>query len=254
MYEYDNSKFMGSIDLNDTLTKATVGRYSITASSINDTRYGLTAFQSNSVFCIWDTFKINVGGVSKKTTNVGEAETIWVMALYEYDNMVFKGANGTLYVDVYDLAYNESAQRWIWVWNRTDPLDFSSLYDRWEKSYSFDDPGPRRFVVSRLRPVEDRLYNLTAVNDLVVPPLDITWVDGRWTPWPDPLPDLTANNSSSTVPFPTQGSLEIPSWAVTAIIVTLAIGLTMIFAIIVVSGRQRTRKDIKHHVEDRHLK
>ena len=254
VYESDNSPFVGNPILNDTLNKHTVGRYCFTASSINDTKYGLTVFQSNLVFCIWDEIKVNVGGVSNKQTQVGDPETVWVIGIYDYDNMLLKGANGTLYLDVYTLAYDGSTQRWAWVWNRTDPMDWSSLYDRWEKTYSFDDPGPRRFTVSKLHPVEDRLYNLTAVNDLVVPPLDITWLGGGWAPWPDPLPDLTAYNSSSTVPSPTQGSLEFPFWAFMAIIVTLAIGLTMIFAIIVMSGRQRTRKDIEHHVEDRHLK
>jgi len=254
VYEYDNSRFTGSVELNDTLTKATVGRYCITTSNINDTKFGLTAFQSNSVFCIWDRFKINVGGVSGKQTQIGKPETVWVMVLYEYDNMVFKGANGTVYLDVYVLVYNGSAQHWVWVWNRTDPMDFSYTYDRWEKSYSFDDPGPRRFVVSRLHPVEDRLYNLTAVNDLVVPPLDITWFGGGWGQWPDPLPDLPMDNSSITIPFPTQSSQEIPFWAFSAITATLAVGLVLIFAIIVVSGKRRTRKSLSDHVKDRPLR
>jgi hypothetical protein len=254
VYESDNSPFVGYPILNDTLNKHTVGRYCFTASAVNDTKYGLTAFRSNLVFCIWDDIKVNVGGVSNKQTQVGNPETVWVLGIYEYDNMILKGANGTLYLDVYVLAYDGSAQRWIWVWNRTDPMDWSSLYDRWEKTYSFDDPGPRRFSVSKSHPVEDRLYNLTAVNDLVVPPLDITWLGGGWAPWPDPLPALPADNASSTIPFPVQGSLEIPFWAISAIIITLAIGLFLIFAIIVVSGKQRTRRSLSGPAKDRSLK
>jgi len=254
VYESDNSPFVGNPILNDTLNKHTVGRYCFTASSVNDTKYGLTVFQSNLVFCIWDEIKVNVGGVSNKQTQVGKPETVWVLGIYEYDNMLLKGANGTLYLDVYVLAYDGSTQRWAWVWNRTDPMDWSSLYDRWEKTYSFDDLGPRRFTVSKSHPVEDRLYNLTAVNDLVVPPLDVTWLGGGWAPWPDPLPDLPTDNASGTIPFPVQGSLEIPFWAISAIIVTLAIGLVLIFAIIVVSGKQRTRKSLSDHVKDGPIK
>jgi len=253
VYEYDNSKFMGSVDLNDTLPKATVGRYCITASSINDTKYDLTAFQSNSVFCVWDRFKINVGGVSNTQTQVGKAETIWFMALYEYDNIVFKGANGTLYVDVYVLMFNETAQRWIWVWNRTDPMDFSSLDDTWKKSYSFDDSGPRIFVVSQTHSIEDRLYNLTAYNDLVVPPLGITWYGG-WSWWPDPHPPFIIGNSSSPQSPPIQGSLELPLWAFAAIVATLAIGLFLIFAMIIASGRKRNHKIINGKMKDNYQK
>jgi parallel beta-helix repeat protein len=254
VYESDNSKFEGSVQFNDTLAKATVGRYAFAAISVNDTKYNLTSFQSNTVFCIYDNFKINVGGVSEKTTNVGKPETVWVMALYEYDNMVFKGGNGTLYIDVYVLMFDGNTQRWTWVWNRTDPMDFSSLYDRWEKTYSFDDAGPRRFVVSKLHPIEDRLYNLTAFNDLVVPPLTVTWFGGGWATWPDPLPSLNTDNSSNTQPVPIQGSMEFPFWAVTAIIITLAIGLFLIFALILASGKQRNHKLINGKMKDKHLK
>jgi hypothetical protein len=253
VYEYDNSKFMGSIDLNDTLTKATVGRYCITASGINDTKYGLTAFQSNSVLCVWDRFKINVGGVSNTQTQVGKAETVWFMALYEYDNIVFKGANGTLYLDVYVLVFNETTQQWTWVWSRTDPMDFSSLDDTWKKSYSFDDPGPRIFVVSQMHPIEDRLYNLTAYNDLVVPPLSVTWYGG-WSSWPNPLPPFIIRNSSRMQSPPIQDSLEFPLWALVAIIVTLALGLLLIFAMIIASGRRRNDKVINGRMKDRYQK
>jgi hypothetical protein len=249
VYEYDNSPFVGFVNLNDTLTKATVGRYCITASSINDTKYGLTAFQSNSVFCVWDRFKINVGGVSNKQTQVGKAETVWMMALYEYDNTVFKGANGTLYLDVYTLVFNESSHTWTWVWERTDPMDFSSLYDRWEKSYSFDNPGPRTFVVSQKQPIEDRLYNLTTFNDLVVPTLDTTWREGGWSPWPDPLPPLPRNNPENMQPIPTQNLLEFPLWAFAGIVITLAIGLSLIFALILISAKRNNHKSINENMK-----
>jgi hypothetical protein len=51
-----------------------------------------------------------------------------------------------------------------------------------------------------------------------------------------------------------QGPLEIPSWVIKAIIVTPAVGSILIFAIIVASRRQRTRKIFNDHKKDRHLK
>jgi len=54
VYEFDNSPFDGYPLLNDTLSHNTVGKWYITTSSINDTKYHLTAFSSNTVWCIWD--------------------------------------------------------------------------------------------------------------------------------------------------------------------------------------------------------
>jgi len=246
IYESDNSPFIGFPSFNYTLVKDNVGRYCITTSSINDTQYGLTVFQSNIVCCIWDEIKINVGGVSNRQPQVGKRETVWVVAIYEYDNMLLKEANGTLFLNVYELDGNTQSWQPIII---DDKMDWSPLYDRWEKSHSFDTQGTRRFTVSRVR---DNMYNLTAINDLAGP-IDITWLGGGWGLWPWASPgDNTnvsgdaANTTSDSQMLPVQGALKVPFWAITGIIVTLAIGLAFIFAIVVKSGKKRKSKDPKN--------
>ena len=56
-YEYDGEPFLGSITLNDTATKRAVGRYGYKVASINDPKYGLEAFTTNEVYCIFDRIK-----------------------------------------------------------------------------------------------------------------------------------------------------------------------------------------------------
>jgi len=59
LYEYDRQPFSGTIRLNDTLTKNSVGTYYYTASSISDNLYGLTGFTSNTVSIVFDRIIVN---------------------------------------------------------------------------------------------------------------------------------------------------------------------------------------------------
>jgi len=162
-YEYDGFTFSGSLTLNDTQTLYNaVGERGYTTLSVSDPIYGLTAFTSNIVYCIWDRVKIVEGGVSKKQTNVNQEETVWFKAVYEYDNVIFDGIKGTLYV-------NGSAMTW------------SSINNRWEHAYSFNTSGIRTFQVSE---VSDSWYALTAIND-AVGALSIIWIEAvpLWVQW-----------------------------------------------------------------------
>lgn len=164
-YKYDGSTFEGYPLFNDTLHHDTVGKWCITTSSIVDLKYNLTAFKSNTVCCIWDRIKIIGGGVSHPQIEVGQTETGWFIAIYEYDNEMFKGTMGKLFLN------NES-------------MNWSPKKDRWEKDYSFDTPGTRTFQITR---VEDEVYNLTKIEDLVGP-LQITWSPSpiileEWVVW-----------------------------------------------------------------------
>jgi len=49
VYQYDGAEFDGTITLNDTLTKSTVGTFYYTTHTVSGDTYGITAFESNTV-------------------------------------------------------------------------------------------------------------------------------------------------------------------------------------------------------------
>lgn len=70
-YEYDHQPFSGTIHLNDTLTKYSVGTYYYTASSISDDLYGLTSFTSNTVSITFDRIIMNPTMETTAPGNIG---------------------------------------------------------------------------------------------------------------------------------------------------------------------------------------
>lgn len=84
IYEYDSSAFEGTITLNDTETKGTVGNYSYTTSSISDPTHGISGFQSNDVWCVFDRVNITLS-VPDSRINVGSSASIGSSSVYEYD-------------------------------------------------------------------------------------------------------------------------------------------------------------------------
>jgi len=150
IYEYDGEDFLGSITLNDSLTKNQVGRYGFTVASISDPTYGINAFESNEVYCIWDRIKISDGGVTHSSTNITHEEMVWFKIECEYNGSI--PFSGTVYIN-------------------DTPATYSILHDRWEYNYTLFSPGKATFNVSQ---IVDDLYGLTNVND-AVGPLSITW-------------------------------------------------------------------------------
>ena len=64
------------------------------ARAILDSRDRLCKSVSNDFEVILDRVMIVDGGVSRRSTSVGEAETVWFKAAYEYDSEVFDGSKG----------------------------------------------------------------------------------------------------------------------------------------------------------------
>ncbi len=148
IYEYDGTNFIGIVTYNNTQsTYDTVGRRGYTISSITDRNYGLAAFRSNTVYCIWDQIKIIDAGTTNNSTYVLQTETVWFRAFYDYDNIVFDSSKGKLYV-------NDSNMTW------------STENNRWEHQFVFEVPGARNFKVSK---VSDIQFNLTTINDIIGP-------------------------------------------------------------------------------------
>ncbi|MFQ5710885.1 MAG: hypothetical protein ACE5GD_03800 [Candidatus Geothermarchaeales archaeon] len=153
IYEYDGTTFNGTVTYNNTQTiYDTVGRRGYTTSLIRDPLYGLRAFRSNAVHCIWDRIKIVDGGVTSSSTYVTQTETVWFQAAYEYDDVVFDASKGTLFV-------GGSAMTW------------STKNNHWEHDFNFETPGARTFEVSG---VSDVQHGLSTINDMVGPQ-SITW-------------------------------------------------------------------------------
>ncbi len=84
-YQYDGVIFTGTVTLNDTLTKNSVGKYWYTATSISDPTYGITTFESNTVQCIFDKVTITLS-VSDNLISVDSTATITWTAVYQYPN------------------------------------------------------------------------------------------------------------------------------------------------------------------------
>ena len=111
VYAYDNSAFSGTYSLNDTLTKNVVGKYYYTIDSMTDNNYGLTVFESNVVYVIFDRVQISLS-ISDSRIDVGSAMQWSFTAVYEYD-----GAAATSYVTVNlnDTTTKNSVGKWVFT-------------------------------------------------------------------------------------------------------------------------------------------
>jgi hypothetical protein len=86
-YAYDNTAFQGFYSFNDTLTKTNVGRWSFKVSSITDSLYGLTVFESTEVSVVWDGLKLSQYILDLQN------QLVKVQAVYAYDNTPIANAN-----------------------------------------------------------------------------------------------------------------------------------------------------------------
>ena len=224
VYEFDNSAFEGYPLLNDTLNHNTVGKWYITTSSIVDPKYHLTAFSSNTVWCIWDEIDIIGGGVSHSQLDAGQTGAVWFTAIYRYDNKLFKGADGTLYVNKQNLTWCDN--------------------EVWTRNYTFNTTGTRTFTVTG---VKDTTYNLTKINDNVGPlsitwgPIQIPWWQAWWpTSWSNPA----KNQSSSVENQSVQNAVMIESYTIwPPLIIILAGGIAILITLVLLvkSGKKRSQ-------------
>jgi len=89
-YSYDNTEFKGSIELNDTLIKNTIGKYSFTVSSIKDDTYNIESFKANIIDIIYDIIIINLTTTNSRI-NVGDTANISYSSYYASDSEPFIG-------------------------------------------------------------------------------------------------------------------------------------------------------------------
>ena len=91
IYAFDSSDFSGFYSLNDTLSKNAVGKYYYTIDSMTDTQYGLTVFESNVVYVIFDRININSFSAVDNRINVGDIAEFVVSGVYEFNNEEWSG-------------------------------------------------------------------------------------------------------------------------------------------------------------------
>jgi parallel beta-helix repeat protein len=178
VHESDSSAFNGKVFLNDTAVHDEVGSWVLNVSSIMDSQYpSLTGFDSNTVSCVWDRIEIIAAGVSESQVEVNQIATVWFIAIYRYQNTVFKGSNGTLFVNGEPLVWNPDTE----VWTR---------------DFKYDTPGTRTFSVTS---VDDETHGLTKIKD-DVGPQSITWGPQPtwWQKWLSTTPSPSANNDPTS--------------------------------------------------------
>jgi parallel beta-helix repeat protein len=241
VHESDNSNFVGQVFLNDTTEHNKVGRGALNVSSIMDSQYpSLTGFDSNTVSCIWDRIEIIAAGVSDSQVEVNQIATVWFIAIYRYQNTVFKGSNGTLYVN------NESL-----VWNPDTEV--------WARNFRYDTPGTRTFSVTA---VDDETHGLTKIKD-DVGPQNITWgpQPSWWQKWlditsnPSATNDQTGSTSASgqttqaqdtnttpqAQPSQSQTTINAYPWQILAIILIAGAGVVSTLLVLAKSGKKRSQ-------------
>ena len=88
-YEYDNTIFNDKVIFNDTtIIKDNIGKSGFKITSISDSKWGLTSFTSNEVYCIYDTIKTKVDYQTITPAKV----TVSISLNYESDGMYINDA------------------------------------------------------------------------------------------------------------------------------------------------------------------
>jgi hypothetical protein len=222
-YEVDKTHFDGEVVFNDSLTRDHVDEAWIGTSFIIDYTYpDLTAFDSNSVYCIWDEIKIIGGGVSRSQTSVGQTESVWFIGVYERDNKLFKGMSGTLFVNMSGTLFVNNS-----------PCDWSSDVEVWRMNCKLTTQGTETFQVSG---VVDDVHNLTRIKD-GVGPLSITWGEPAPRPWWEAWWPTSGNVTVEDQPVQRQNVDVYTSWVVVIVVID-GIGSVLTLLILMSSGKK----------------
>jgi hypothetical protein len=164
-YEYNGDPFTGDLIFNNAVTQTVTGIYGYTVTEVSDNAYGLKAFESNSVECVFDQVRVTEFTAKSTELIIGEEATVFLKAVYDYDDETFGGESGTIYC-------NDS------------PMQWSEENARWEHRVDSTDAATIEYQITK---VDDDGYGLTEYQ-----PLDavyVTWIE------PEPEPTfLTLRN------------------------------------------------------------
>lgn len=101
VYEYDGTSFAGSVNYNNTLTKSVIGRYVYKVAHIADPLYGIAAFDTNEVYCIFD----RITAKTKMESTIPGIIRVFVTLRFEYDDAPVNDAS----VKVHNVEVEEVA-------------------------------------------------------------------------------------------------------------------------------------------------
>jgi len=100
VYAYDSAdaKPYITVNLNDTATKNSVGKWTFQVASVTDSQYGLTVFETNSIECIWDKLSVTLS-VDDSRCDVGSTRTVSWVVTRQYDSSTVTDFSITIYRD-----------------------------------------------------------------------------------------------------------------------------------------------------------
>lgn len=206
---FNKAPFVGSVVFNDSLIRDHPDTAWISTSYIIDLKYNLTAFESNSINVAWDRIKIIAAGVSSSQASVNQTEYVWYIAVYELENTIFRGENGSLIL-------SDGTKNYTMDWSSDDK-------EMWRADFDYQTAGTRTFQISGVR---DDVHHLTNIEDSL-DPMNITWGQVQKPPWWQAFfstsqSATTANDPiQPTQPSQTQTNRTYIIWAVVIVAIVM---------------------------------
>jgi hypothetical protein len=215
---FNTAPFIGSVVLNDSLIRDHPTRAWIGTSSIIDLKYNLTVFESNSINVAWDEIKIIAAGVSSSQASVNQTEYVWYIAVYEMENTLFRGENGSLIL-------GDGTKNYAMSWSSDDR-------EMWQADFNYQTPGTRTFQITGVR---DDVYHLTKIEDSL-DPMTITWGQEQ-RPWwqaffPQSQNPTGANDPTrSSQPSQSQTNGSYIVWVVIIVVIFIVVSILTLLAL-----------------------
>lgn len=109
---YDGRTFNGRVEFSNNLTQSRVGNFSYTVSKAVDYDYNVVAFESNTVYIVFDQIVLAESGASGARCGVGTSQLVWFKLAYAFDGKLLNSSNARVYVEGQPAEYDSGAGRW----------------------------------------------------------------------------------------------------------------------------------------------
>ena len=110
---YDGRTFNGRIEFSNNLTQSRVGNFSYTVSKAVDYDYNVVAFESNTVYIVFDQIVLAESGTSAARCGVGTSQQVWFKLAHAFDGKPLDISNARVYVDGQPAQYDSGSGKWI---------------------------------------------------------------------------------------------------------------------------------------------